>query len=40
VPILQLGLSGDNMSEQQLNDLGLNFLRTLVTVPGATPAAT
>ena len=36
VPILQLGLSGDNMSEQQLNDLGLNFLRTqLVTVPGA-----
>ena len=37
VPILQLGLSGDNMSEQQLNDLGLNFLRTqLVTVPGAT----
>ncbi|HEX4172990.1 MAG TPA: efflux RND transporter permease subunit [Acetobacteraceae bacterium] len=37
VPILQLGLSGDNLSEQQLNDLGLNFLRTqLVTVPGAT----
>ncbi len=36
VPILQLGLSGDNLSEQQLNDLGLNFLRTqLVTVPGA-----
>ena len=36
VPILQLGLSGDNMSEQQLNDLGLNFLRTqLITVPGA-----
>ena len=37
MPILQLGLSGDNLSEQQLNDLGLNFLRTqLVTVPGAT----
>ena len=36
VPILQLGLSGKGMSEQQLNDLGLNFLRTqLVTVPGA-----
>ncbi len=36
VPILQLGLSGHGMSEQQLNDLGLNFLRTqLITVPGA-----
>ena len=36
VPILQLGLSGEGMSEQQLNDLGLNFLRTqLITVPGA-----
>ena len=36
VPILQLGLSGAGMSEQELNDLGLNFLRTqLVTVPGA-----
>src|ERR1700678_3402740 len=36
VPILQLGLSGKGMSEQQLNDLGQNFLRTqLVTVPGA-----
>ena len=35
VPILQLGLSGQGMSEQQLNDLGLNFLRTLVTVPGS-----
>jgi multidrug efflux pump subunit AcrB len=34
VPILQLALSG--MSEQELNDIGLNFLRTqLVTVPGA-----
>src|SRR5262245_28036957 len=36
VPILQLGLSGPGLSEQQLNDLALNFLRTqLVTVPGA-----
>jgi multidrug efflux pump subunit AcrB len=36
VPILQLGLSGQGLSEQQLNDLALNFLRTqLVTVPGA-----
>jgi CzcA family heavy metal efflux pump len=36
VPILQLGLSGPGMSEQELNDLGLNFLRTqLVTVPGS-----
>ncbi len=36
VPILQLGLSGQGLSEQQLNDLGLNFLRTqLVTVPGS-----
>jgi len=36
VPILQLGLSGQGLSEAQLNDLGLNFLRTqLVTVPGA-----
>src|SRR5881296_1225190 len=34
VPILQLGLSG--LSESELNDVGLNFLRTqLVTVPGA-----
>src|ERR1700682_3038019 len=36
VPILQLALSGNGLSESQLNDLGLNFLRTqLVTVPGA-----
>jgi multidrug efflux pump subunit AcrB len=36
VPILQLGLSGKGMSEQQLNDTAVNFLRTqLVTVPGA-----
>jgi CzcA family heavy metal efflux pump len=36
VPILQIGLSGKGLSEQQLNDYGLNFIRTqLVTVPGA-----
>jgi CzcA family heavy metal efflux pump len=36
VPILQLGLSGKGLSEQQLNDIGQNFLRPqLVTVPGA-----
>jgi multidrug efflux pump subunit AcrB len=36
VPILQLGLSGNGLSEQQLNDYGLNFIRPqLVTVPGA-----
>jgi multidrug efflux pump subunit AcrB len=35
VPILQLGLSGQGLSEQQLGDIGINFLRTqLVTVPG------
>jgi multidrug efflux pump subunit AcrB len=36
VPILQLSLSGDGLTEPQLNDIALNFLRTqLVTVPGA-----
>jgi multidrug efflux pump subunit AcrB len=36
VPILQLGLSGRGLSEQQLNDLGLNFVRPqLVTIRGA-----
>ena len=36
VPIVQLGLSGNGLSEQQLNDLALNFVRTqLITVPGA-----
>lgn len=36
VPILQLALSGKNLTEAQLNDYALNFLRTqLVTVPGA-----
>ena len=35
VPILQLALSGQGMSEQQLGDIGLNFLRTsLVTING------
>lgn len=35
VPILQLALSGRGLSEQQLNDLGQNFVRTqLVTIPG------
>jgi multidrug efflux pump subunit AcrB len=36
VPILQLGLSGKDLSEQQLNDLGLNIIRSqLITIPGA-----
>ena len=36
VPIIQLGLSGEGLSEQQLNDYGLNFIRPqLVTIPGA-----
>src|SRR3984885_12186452 len=36
VPIIQLGLSGQGLTESQLNDLGLNFIRTqLVTVQGA-----
>jgi multidrug efflux pump subunit AcrB len=36
VPILQLGLSGEGLSEQQLNDFGLNFIRTqLATIEGA-----
>jgi multidrug efflux pump subunit AcrB len=36
VPILQLALSGQGMSEQNLADLGLNTVRTrLVTVQGA-----
>lgn len=35
VPILQIALSGQGLSEQDLNDYALNFLRTrLVTVPG------
>src|SRR6201997_2285580 len=36
VPILQLGLSGKGLTEPQLNDIALNFLRPqIVTVPGA-----
>jgi multidrug efflux pump subunit AcrB len=36
VPVLQLALSGESLSEQQLNDYGMNFVRTqLITVPGA-----
>jgi multidrug efflux pump subunit AcrB len=36
VPILQLGLGSATLSEQQLFDIGVNFLRTqLITVPGA-----
>ncbi|MGA8937604.1 MAG: efflux RND transporter permease subunit [Acidobacteriaceae bacterium] len=36
VPILQLGLSGQGLSEQQLNDYGMNIIRPqLVTIPGA-----
>ena len=36
VPILQLGLSSKSLSEQELFDLGLNFIRTqLATVQGA-----
>src|ERR1700723_672144 len=35
-PVLQLGLSGDGLTEQQLNDFGQNFVRTkLATVQGA-----
>ena len=36
VPVLQLGLSGNGLTEQQLNDFGQNFIRTqLATVQGA-----
>ncbi len=36
VPILQLGLSGEGLTEQDLSDLGWNFIRTrLATVQGA-----
>ena len=36
VPILQIGVSGDGLSESQLNDYASNYIRTqLVTVPGA-----
>ncbi|HMD32077.1 MAG TPA: efflux RND transporter permease subunit, partial [Candidatus Acidoferrales bacterium] len=36
VPVVQVALSGQGLSEQQLFDYGVNFIRTrLVTVPGA-----
>jgi multidrug efflux pump subunit AcrB len=36
VPVLQVALSGDGLTEQNLADIGINQLRTpLVTVPGA-----
>jgi multidrug efflux pump subunit AcrB len=36
VPVLQLGLSGQGLSEQQLNDIGTNGIRTqLATIEGA-----
>src|SRR5579883_1031742 len=36
VPILQIGLSSRSLSEQQLSDLGINFLRPrLITIEGA-----
>ena len=36
VPVLQLGLSGQGLNEQQLNDVGQNTIRTqLATVEGA-----
>jgi multidrug efflux pump subunit AcrB len=36
VPIIQLALSSDNLSQTQLNDLAQNFIRPqLTTVPGA-----
>jgi len=36
VPVLQIGLSSDRLAEQQLNDLGMNVIRTqLATVQGA-----
>ncbi|WP_047496782.1 efflux RND transporter permease subunit [Terriglobus sp. TAA 43] len=36
VPIVQIGVSGEGMSEAQLNDYATNFVRTqFVTVPGS-----
>jgi multidrug efflux pump subunit AcrB len=36
VPVLQLGLQSDSLAEQELFDLGQNFIRTqLATIPGA-----
>ena len=39
IPVLQLGLAGNGLTEQQLNDFGQNFIRTqLATVQGASIA--
>ena len=36
VPVLQLGISGNGLSETQLNEYATNYIRTqLITVPGA-----
>src|SRR5450756_1335862 len=36
VPIIQLGLQSETMSEQELFDMGQNYIRTqLATIPGA-----
>src|SRR3979411_1556703 len=36
VPVIMLSLGSDDLSEQEISDLGNNFIRTqLVTVPGA-----
>jgi CzcA family heavy metal efflux pump len=36
VPIMQLGLRGEGLSEQELNDIAVNFLRNrLAVIPGA-----
>jgi len=36
VPVIQIGLTSETLSEQQLFDYGNNFIRTqLATVPGA-----
>jgi multidrug efflux pump subunit AcrB len=36
VPVIQIGLTSDSLSEQQLSDLGQNFIRSqLTTVQGA-----
>ena len=36
VPVIQIGLTSDTLSEQQLFDFGNNFIRTqLATIPGA-----
>jgi len=41
VPVLQMGLSGEGLSEQQLFDYGLNYVRTqLATVQGASERLT